>query len=801
MNLWQDLRLAGRRLARDRGFAVVAVVTLALGIGANALVFGTARALVLRPLPIPDPGNAFFLQLVGNDNHSFPNYLDFRDRSAEWANLAAYRVTEAAVDPGSGARPSWGYLATGNYFEMLGVQPAVGRFFTQSEDVGRNVSPYIVLSHDYWTTVFNGDRTVAGRAVRINGRPYTILGVGPRGFHGTEVFFRPDFWVPMTMAPQLEGANWIESRTAHNVYVAGRLRDGVSRAQAAAALSTVATRLAIEYPRANRDMQVTLTAPGLFGDLLRTPMTAFMGVTLVLALLVLVAACTNLASLLAARVVDRFRELAVRLALGATRRQIARQLFVETLLLCMAGGAAGMAVAFVLLRALTRWRPALGVPLAIDVLPDFPVFGFAAAISIGAALLAVGAAARRAWRADPSSLMRGPADGIGIGRWGIRDALLGVQIAVCSLLVISCLVSIRGLERTLETRLGLNPDGVVVASFDLNQAGYARVRGQAFRGQVIESIAAVPGVEGVTFTSSIPLTTDQSTDAVVSDRAVESTETPGVDANAFIVPPGYFDVMETRLLAGRDFFATDGMVAIINETLAKRLFGTADVVGRGIRRAPGQPLISIVGIAEDGTYAMPGEAPRPAVYWLALQNYRSGTQLLIRSRLPQEQVATLVREAVANLDPVLPVAFQGSFRDVTSLAFLPAKAAAVILGAFGLLAMVLALSGIYGLASYSVSARTREIGIRVAVGGRSRQVLGAVLGRTGVVLMAGGASGVLLAIAASPLLSMVVYQASSADAVILAAGAGTMVLIGLTAAWAPARRALRIDPAVTLRES
>ena len=801
MTFWQDVRHAIRTLRRNPGVVVVAGVSLALGIGANAFVFSTARGLLLRPLPIPDPQNVFFLQVVGNDNHSFPNYLDFRDRATTSVNLAAYRVTEAAVDAGVGARSSWGYLATGNYFEMLGVQPTVGRFFSPSEDAGRNQSPFIVLSHDYWISAFSADPTVTGRAIHINGRPYTILGVAPEGFYGTEVFFRPDFWVPMTMATQLEGANWIDSRTAHNVYVAGRLRDGIPRSQADATFATIAARLGVEYPAANRDLKVVLTTPGLFGDVVRTPASAFMGVTLVLALLVLLAACTNLASLLAARVVDRFRELAVRLSLGATRVQITRQLFVETLLLCAAGGATGVAFAFVLLRALTRWRPAVGVPLAIDVMPDAAVLAFAAVTSVAAALVTVGAAARRAWLADPSTLMRGPADGMRMGRWNFRDGRLGLQVALCSLLVISCLVSIEGLTRTFTTRLGFKPDGVFVASFDLNQAGYDGVRGQALRAQILEKIAASPGISGVTFTSSIPLTTDQSTDSVVPDTAVESPDTRGIDANAFIVPPGYFGVMETHLVAGRDFAPSDTSGVIINETLAQRLFGKVDVVGRSLMTARGRPPIQIIGIAEDGKYAMPGETPRPAVYWLARWAYRSNTQLLVRSSLPEEQVARLIRGASTDLAPALPVSFQGSLREVTSLAFLPAAAAAVILGAFGVLAAVLALTGVYGLAAYSVSARSREISIRVAVGGRSRQILAAVLGRAGIVLGIGAGIGVLLAIAANPLLTMVVYQASSRDPLILGAGAGMMVLIGLIAVWTPALRALRIDPAATLRES
>ena len=807
MNLWHDLRLAGRRLAKDRAFAVVAIVTLAFGIGANAIVFSTLRALLLRDLPIVRPDRVFFLQpdTARSLNQSFPNYIDLRDRSAGSVDLAAYRITLAALDSGSGARFSWGYLATGNYFEMLGVRPVVGRFFTPSEDVGRNAAPYVVLSYAYWQATFAADPSVPGRVIRITGHPYTVLGVAPDGFYGTEVFVRPDYWVPMTMARQVEGTGWIDARRALNIFVAGRLRDAFTREQAETHLNAVAASLAAEYPTENEGMKFRLTRPGLFGDYLRGPISAFMGGILLLAVLVLVAACTNLASLLVSRVVDRFREFAIRLSLGATRRQIIRQLLVETFLLSALGGLAGMGTAFLVLQTLSRWDPPNALPFALDVMPDVWVLAFAVLTTIAACLLAVVTAARRAWRTEPAMLMRqGPA-GLSFGRWNVRDALLGLQVSLCCLLVIGTFVSIRGLNGAFETRLGFNPDDVFVSSFELSLRGYDRVQGEAFRMRALEAIAAQRGVDGATFTSSVQLTTDQSRDSVFPDSAVDFTQARAIPANAYVVPPGYFDVLQTRFLTGRDFRTTDtsssSRVAIVNQTLARQLFGIQGPVGRHFRQGPGPNTIEVIGVVEDGKYAALTEQPRPAVFWTASQTYRSATNILIRSRLPAGQVAALTRSTIAALNPDFPVVYKGTLRDVTSLAFLPAQAATIALGAFGLLAMVLALTGIYGLAAYSVSARTREIGIRVAVGGGASQVLRAVLGRVGIVLAAGATAGAALAFAASPLLAMVVYQASSRDPLILSAAAATMVLIGLTAAWAPAHRALRIDPAVTLRET
>ena len=800
MRIQHDLRLAWRTLRRSPGLVVIAVVSLAFGIGANALVFSTSRALAFRPLPVPDARNVFFVQARESDGNSYPNYLDLRDRGSAVATLAAYRVVDAAVDAGAGARSAWGYLATGNYFEMLGVRPALGRFFTAAEDVGRGAAPYIVLSHGYWRGAFAADPSVVGRTVRVNGHPYTVVGIGPEGFHGTEVIFRADFWVPMTMAPRVEAlAGWMDARTSGNIFVAGRLSPGVTREQAQQAMSTIANQLRREHAEANHDLRVTLTKPGLFGNVLRPAVEAFLGVTLVLALLVLLAAAANLANLLAARTIDRFRELAIRLSLGGTRAGIARQLTIETLLLCGLGAAAGFAIASVLLGTLSRWRPLVGIPIALDVSPDPTVLLFGAAVSIAAAVLAVGASVRRAWATDPAALLRGSTTAPRFRRWHLRDALLGVQVALCALLITTCFVSLHGLKATFATPLGFDPDGVTVASFDLSQVGYDRERGLAFRARLLEAMQSLPGVEGVTFASTLPMTTDSSSDKVVAERPRTPDDARGVDARAFIVPPGYFGVMKTPVIAGREYAPADARVVIVNETLARRLFGTVDAVGQALRAGDGG-TIAVIGVVKDGKYGLPGEAQQPAVFWNAGQAYRPGTQLLVRSRLPQDDVVQMMRRAVASLDPTLPLTVPGSARDVISLAFLPATAAATILTALGIIALVLAVTGVYGLASYSVTARTREIGIRVAVGARAGQVLKSVLGRTSLVLVTFAGVGVALAAVASTLMANAIYQSSAIDPRFLAAGALAMIAVGLAAAWLPALRALRVDPARTLRQ-
>jgi len=805
MNLWQDLRLAARRLARDRGLAVLAIVTLALGVGANTVVFSFLHALILRPLPIAQPESVFFVQSSTTFTHSLPNYRDLRDRNRTLSELAGYRLAWMALDMGSGASQAWGYLATGNYFQLLGIQPAAGRFFGPEDDVQPGGSPHAVLSYAFWQRQFDGDPAVVGNTVRINGLPYTVVGVAPRDFYGTEVFFRPNLWVPMTMQPQIEGWSALDARRVDNTSVVGRLRDGVTREQAEADLNAVATVMASENPDINGRLRLALATPGLWGDMLRGPVSAFVGGVMALAALVLLAACANLASVLAVRVIDRFRELAIRTSIGATRIQIFRQIGTETLLLCMTGGAAGLIVAAVVLRVLSWWQGPMGLPIQVDVSPDASVFGFAIAVSLTAALFAVMAPARRASRCNAVDLMRQTTSPAGFRRWSSRDALLGIQLALCCVLVTACFVSLRGLTQALALPLGFDPRGVTVSIFDLRAAGYTPAEGLALQTRALDTVRVLPGVTEVAYANALPLTPEQSSTAVFRESTADFGPASAISVAYYHVSPGYFQVMRTRLLAGREFNAFDTpvspRVAIVNETFARQVVGTPDAVGRRFRMGPGpNDVREIVGVVDAGKYFSLSEEPRPTVFWPAAASYNSARVIVVRSTLPPAEVASQLRRVVRDLDPRIPLQADGPLTEANALFFLPARAATIALGAFGLLAISVALTGIYGLAAHSVSARVREIGIRLAVGARSYDVLRSILGRTAVILAAGACVGIAAGMAVSQLLTAVVYHASPGDPLVLTAVAGTMTLVGLGAAWVPARRALAIDPAQTLRE-
>lgn len=805
--VWRDVHYSIRRLLRSPGFALTAVLSLALGIGANAVVFSVVSALVLRPLPVKNPDRLLFLETGFGITQSFPDYRDVRDRNQSFASLAGYRIAPMELESSRGATRIWGLLATGNYFDLLGVHPAMGRFFHQADDVQPGASPYAVLSYSAWRSRFGGDPAIVGRTIRLNRLPYTVLGVAPSDFHGTELWYWPDVWVPMMMEPQIEnygGTGWLNNRYTWDTWVIGRLKAHVSRAQALANLNTIAAELAREHPKSNAGLQFRLAKPGLAGDYFGSPAKAFTLGMLGLAGLVLLAACVNLASLLTARAADRQREIAIRLSIGAGRGRVVRQVLTETLILSFSGGAAGYAAARILSQALSRWRAPLDFPVHLEVEADWRVFVFALVISLLAGALFGSAPAWRATTTEPSSVLKGsPTTILAPTRLAFRDVLVILQVALCFVLVCACLVSLRGLQQALSLRLGFQPEGVSLAGFDLGLAGYSPAQGRAFQGRVLDKVKELPGVIAAAYSNSVPLSIDQSTTSVSAEEEPGSRPADSTRANYYEISPGYLQTMGTSLLAGRDFSWHDTdkapLVAIANLAFAKRVLRTQNPIGRRFHAGPGGPLVEVVGVVEDGKYESLTESHRPAVFWPILQHYNSNTNLEVKSSAPAAQVVDEVRRVVAELDPHLPVYGTGSLNQMLGYSLLPAHAAAAGLTAFGLLAIMLAMTGVNGLVSYAVAGRRHEIGIRVAVGARPSHVARLILGRLAVMLAIGSAIGVVLAMAAGKVLASVVYGASPHDPGILAGVLVTIVALGLLSSWAPFRRALQVDPMAALR--
>jgi predicted permease len=801
--LRQDVRYALRTLRCSPGFAAVAVLSLALGIGANTAVFSLVNAIVLRPLPIGAPDRVFMVQNNGGPTHSFPVYRYFRDQNSTFDGLAAYRIAPIGLETPAGPRRVWGYLASGNYFDVLGVQPALGRFFHAGDDTTPGASPYAVLSFTAWRARFGGDPAIVGRTVAINRMPYTVLGVAPEGFFGTELFYTPEIWVPMMMQPQIEGHSWLDERATLNTWVVGRLKPGVTPRQAEANLQTLAVNLGREFPATDSRLKESLASPGLIGDTLRGPAEAFLLGVMALAALVLLAACANLASLLTARTNDRFFELAIRLSIGAGRGRLLRQLLTEAMALAAIGGAAGCALAYGLLRAIAAAGPPVEFT-RLNVTPDWRVLLFAFGASAATGLVFGTAPARRGVSADPNGALRGGVSGSsGHRRWKAREILLAGQVALCCFLVTAAFVSVRGLSRAVNTATGFDPRGLDVVAFDLGLAKYSRTEGEKFQRRALDALAALPGVTDAAYGNSIPLFINQSTSGVYREGSVAARMSDAIPATHYNVSPGYFRTMRMRLLSGREFTWHDDRnappVAVVNLEFARRVIGTADAVGRRFREGIYGSVYQVVGVAEQGKYRALAESPEPVFFRCAAQNYDDSTVVLVRSRLPEAEVIRQLRETMKSLDPQLPLYALGDVRQMTGLTYYPARAATVALSAFGALALMLAVTGIYGLSAYTVSRRVREIGIRVAVGAQPWQVLRSILGRTGALLAAGSAAGLALGAVSTRLLASIVYQATPRDPLVLAAVAVTMAAVALGAAWAPARRAISVDPLRSLR--
>jgi|HubBroStandDraft_6_1064221.scaffolds.fasta_scaffold00768_10 predicted permease len=801
----QDIRYALRMLRKNPGFACVAILTLALGIGANAFVFSVVNALALQPLPVDHPERLVFVEdKQGHVGQSFPNYRDIRDRNESLAGLAGYRIAPMELETGTGASRIWGYLATGNYFDTIGAAPLMGRFFHQEDDQHAGASPYAVLSYGCWKARFGGDSEIVGKTIRINRLPYRVVGVASREFHGTELFYWPDVWVPMMMEAQIEVGNpWLENRATFNTWLIGRLKAGITPAQATANLNGIADALAHQYPDADAGMSFKLAKPGLMGDVIGGPARTFGFAVLGLAGLVLLAACTNLASLLTARAADRQREIAIRLSIGASRERVIRQVLTETIVLSAAGGAAGYALAAILSATLSRWHAPMDFPVQFNVNPDWRVFAFAFGVSMAAGILFGAAPAWRVSGTDANAVLKGGQIKWRGRRLAFRDALVVVQVALCFVLVSGCMLSLRGLQESMNIRLGFEPRGVSMVAFDVGLAGYNEEDGRNFQRRALAAAEQLPGVTSAAFSNSVPLSIDQSHTWIFTEGQANVRPTDAGTAVVYEVSPGLFQTIGTRMLAGRDFVWEDDRknprVAIVNVAFGKQILHVDNPMGKRFRQGSTTPLIEVIGVVEDGKYDTPVEKLEPALFFPILQHFNTSTTLTIRSTRPEAQVVQEMRTAMARLDPDIPLYGTGSMEQMLGFAFLPARAAAIALSAFGLLAIMLAATGIYGLVSYAVARRVREIGIRVALGAQKRQVLRLVLGRTMTLVLAGCAAGFVLALAAGQVLASIVYAVSARDPVALAAVWLTTILVGVLASWSPTRRALQVDPMIALR--
>ena len=804
----QDLRFCLRVLWKSPGFTVVAVLTLAFAIGANAVAFSLMNALILRPLNLPQAQNLYTIE-HGKENdpsQSYPDYRDLRDRNRSFDGIAAYSVTRAGLDTGGKASPTWLYEASGNYFDVLGIQPYLGRFFHGSDEHGQNSAPYLVLSYPYWKNHFQGDPGVVGRTVQVDKHPFTILGVAPPEFHGTELYFIPNFWVPIVNGEQSGGWNDLNARGSRSIWLIGRLKKGVTPAQAVSDLNAIGAYLSKSYPKDDQQISFSLARPGLIGDTLGRPVRAFVSGLMLLAGLILLAACANLGSLFAARAADRAKEVALRLALGSSRKRILRQLMTEALIVSVIGGIAGLLGGILLLRWLDAWQPVPNFPVHLPVAPDGHVYAVSLLLALVSGFLFGMVPVRRVLRSNPWEIVKSGSVGVGGRRFTLRDLLLVVQVAVCAMMVTASLVAVRGLVRSLHSNYGFAPDNTLLVETDLNMAGYDGEKVQPMQQRMLDAVEAMPGVTAVGLTDRMPLDGENMMNStlVFKDTATDlRTSNAAADTVVENISPGYFQAAGTALLTGRIFTKHDDAsaprVALVNRIFARKVFGSeANAIG-GYFKVGDSTRIQVVGIVEDGKYKTLAEDPQPAIFQPVLQSPTSATWLVVRSNRNSQQMAASLESTLRGLDEGLPFTIRTWNKELDGALF-ASRVVTVSLGILGGLGAMLAVTGIFGMASYSVSKRMREIGIRIALGAQRREVLQASLGKAVRLLAFGSVVGLFLGIAVSRMLTFIAYAGTSRDPLVLAGAVLTMLLLGLLATWIPAARALGVDPLMLLRE-
>ncbi len=806
IGLGQDLRYALRQLRKSPGFTITAVLTLAMAIGANAMVFSVMNGLILRPLNVPQAESLYALERTSEKetNHSYPDYVDLRERNRSFEDLVAYSIPQIALDAGGNPTSVWGVETSGNYFDALRVRPYLGHFFHASDEHGLNSTPYIVLSYAYWHSHFRDDPGVVGRIVQVNKHPFTIVGVAPPEFRGTLVFFSPNFFVPLVNCEQVDGDNYLNDRRKRSILmVMGHLKEGVTPAQATADLNSIGSYLEKSYPQDERQMSFALARPNLLGDQFTGPFQAFFAGLMLLAGLILLAACANLGSLFAARAADRSREVALRLALGSSRNRILRSLFSEAVLISLAGGAVGLWASVALLRWLSEWQPFGNFPMHAPVTPDRTVYGIAILLSVLSGFLFGAVPVTQVLRTNPYEVVKSGSTGRVGRRITVRDVLLAMQIAICAVLVTSSIVALRGLERALHGHFGFEPKNAILVSADLRMAGYTGDRVPPMQKRMIDAVATIPGVESVGLSDPLLLSDTSSLNVFTAGTTDLRASNAAANAYVFHTSPDYFHAEGATLLSGRAFTWHDDKnspsVAVVNREFARKLFGSVEGSIGSYYKMPDGTRVQVTGIVEDGKYSTLTEDPHAAMFLPILQWPSGAAWLVVRTSRDSPQVGPAIRSALHQLDAGLPVEIELRYDEMAAVLF-PSQMATIVLGVMGGIGSMLAITGVFGLAAYSVSKRLRELGIRTALGAQRKEVLQAALGRVFKLLAVGSAAGLLLGVLASRVLAVIVYQATPGDPLVLAGVVLAMALLGLLATWIPARRALSVDPMILLRE-
>jgi predicted permease len=814
----KDLRYAIRKVMFSPGFTLIVAGSLSLGIGANAAIFSFADAVLFRPLPVARPSELLTVRSrdetrtssMLDASVSFRDYTDFRDRSRCFDQLLAYDMITASLAPHPDSAPHLTYamLVSGNFFKELGVEPQFGRDFRPEEDQATGRNPVAMLSYGAWVNEWEKDPNVLGRTLRLNGISLTIVGVAPESFWGMDLYIRPSVFVPLMMAPTLlgdEGQRLIDRRDTRVLNVRGRLRKGMGIAAAKAELDGITRDLERNYPDTNRAERATVrtevqsridSAPG---D------AALIAIASVLAILVLLISCANVANLLMGRSAARGKEITMRLALGASRFQLVRQLLTENLLPALLGGSLGLILAAVAARFFSSWPIPTELPMVVDVRLDRRVLLYSLAVSLVSVLGFGLVPALQATRADLMSSLKGREASGGKGASRTSRALVVVQVALSLLLLTSAAGLSKGLEKLTRAQAGFRTGGFLMATFDPAVLRYTPDQARLFYRRLVDGAHAIPGVRSVALASAVPLGNRGDSLKLVPEGYNPPSGVRVVSVWGSVVDANYFAMLKVPILQGRAFTDDDREssrpVVIVNDEFARKYWPGQDAINKRIRLGDAQgPWAVVVGVAKRHVYRWVGESPKPFAYRPIEQVTPRPMTLLMESASNPAAIAAPLRELLRSLDSDMPIYDVRTMDDLYQMRAVREPGIMVtITGSLALLGLVLALVGLYGVMSHSVVVRTREIGVRMAMGANARQVLWMFLRQSVGLALVGAVLGVVIGVAVSPAVSAVVYGATTADPTAFVVIPAALLLIAAAATWIPARRAAHVDPVSALR--
>jgi predicted permease len=808
------------------GFTAVAALALALGIGVNTTILSVVNGFVIRPLPV-EKADELVAPFIGNKKEpavwgwfSYPNYMDFRQQNKSLSGLLAWTMTSAGVSASGGgnsgdggrAEVAWGELVSDNYFEVLGVKPVLGRGFLPEENRAPNTHPVVVLGHALWRQRFNADPGIVGRTIYMNGSPFTVIGVAPATFKGLKFAFPQSFWVPLMMSAKFGVVgDWVSNRAWGRFTLIGRLKSGVTRAQAEADLNLVAENLDKLYPNTNADSKVQIASEmdARFGDLSRSVNFSSL-IALCVAGLALLVVCANVANLMLARASARAKEIGIRLAIGASRLRIMRQLLTESVLLSLCGGALGWGIAYWGADLVYASFPQTQYPIDLDINPDLYVLKWMLGVSMLTGVIFGLAPAWWASRPDLIAVIKGDAAGQSQGkwRWNLSGALVVAQVAISVVVLICAGLFLRSLNKALNIDPGFSADNLVTMTLDPGSLGYDETAGKRFYTEALRRVEALPGVRAASLASFLPLGNDNSLQGPVLKEG-EPDPGPGKGISIFCnwVAPKYFTALKTSLAMGRDFTDRDKSdapgVVIVNQEFARKFYGSEqDALGKRIRLWwSGGPLMEIVGIAKDGLYISLYEDPRPYMFLPVYQLYNQQMTLLVSANSAGDMKAIVegARSEIARLDGRVPVFGVFLAEQNMSYAYWSHRLAAGMASVFGLLVSLLATMGLYSVMTYVVGQRTREIGIRMALGAQVRDVLKLVLSQGLRLVVLGVALGTGASLVVTRLVKSLLVGVGATDPLTFVVIAALLTLVALLACWIPAWRATKVDPMVALR--